>query len=60
MESPEYIIWLHLSVEIELPKQQSHFPNESIVVCEIYLEKSLKSCSSSLVKNYHFTFDMYG
>ena len=30
MESPEYIIWLHSSVEIELPKQQSHFPNESM------------------------------
>ena len=60
MESPEYIIWLHSSVEIELPKQQGHFPNESIAVCKIYLKKSLKSYSSPLVKSYHFTFDMYG
>ena len=60
MESPEYITWLHSSVEIKLPKQQSHFPNESSVVCKIYLKKSLKACSSSLVKSYHFTFDMYG
>ena len=60
MESPEYIIWLHSSVEIELPKQQSHFPNKSMVVCKIYLKKRQKPCSSSLVKNYHFTFDMYG
>ena len=56
----KYIIWPHSSLEIELPKEQRRFPNESIVVCKIYLKKSLKSCSSSQVKNYHFTFDMYG
>ena len=26
-------------VAIELSKQHSHFPNESIVVCKIYLKK---------------------
>ena len=37
-------------VAIELSKQHSHFPNESIVVGKIYLKKSLKPCSSPLVK----------
>ena len=28
------IIWLHLPVAIELSKQHSNFPNESIVICK--------------------------
>ena len=39
MESPQYITWLHSSVAIELSKQHSHFPNESIVVRKIYPKK---------------------
>ena len=48
-----------LLVAIELSKQHSHFSNKSIVVCKIYLEKSLNPCSSSRVKKHDFTFDMY-
>ena len=51
---------LDSSVAMELSKQHSNFSNESIVVCKIYLKKSLKPFSSSLVKNYLFTFDMDG
>ena len=37
-------------VVTELLKQHSYFPNESIVVCKIYLKKSLKPCINLLVK----------
>ena len=61
MESPEYIIWLHSSVEIEFPKEQSHFPNESMVVCKIYLsEKKSEILQQFTGIFYHCTFDMYG
>ena len=36
---------------IELSKQHRNFPSyKSIVVCKIYLKKSLKPCSSPLIK----------
>ena len=47
-------------VAIELLKQHSHFPNECIVVCKIYLKKKSETLKQSTRKNYHFTFDMYG
>ena len=37
-------------VVIELSKQHSHFPNENIAVCKIYLKESVKPCSSPHVK----------
>ena len=43
-------------MEIELSKQHNHFPNESIVLCKIYLKKKSETLQQFTRKKLSFYF----